>query len=205
MKKLAIATIVFSAFTASHAFAETMTDNSLSDYGYIRGALGGSQNGFSKSLDPSNPTSVKETDHTAVNISTGYVHQLKDPRFAVGGEFAYNYFSNDKVNIGTNTWTIENSSLDFAGLGIWHMSEKFDAIGKAGLSYQVADASSSLSGIGGIDGENTDWVPMLGTGIAYNFEENWTADVTVTHYFGKNNINSTGKITSYMAGISYKF
>lgn len=205
MKKLTtVAALLISTFTTSYTFADTTDNANLSpDYTYVRGALGGVHNNYSQSLTPSFANVSDESDHTAASLSVGYIHQLQmDPRFSVGGEVASNYLGSDKLRSGGQLVTIENSSLDFSGVGLWHLNQKFDVIGKAGMSYQIVDASNDALET---EGRNTDWVPMLGAGIGYNFQENWVADITITHYFGKNEVDSTGEITSYMAGVSYKF
>ncbi|WP_108651985.1 outer membrane protein [Dongshaea marina] len=196
--------------TESHlapAHYESM-DFSAKDYAYINLSAGYGENSLITDIDDGLQALGVSSDrsHLAYSAAAGFIHNL-NADFGLGGEAAYNQLDELKAQ----GYDLNNRSIDLAMVAMFHASKSWDIFFKGGASYQYAKLKHESTGW---SDTNNSWVPMAGFGVGYNLTQNIAFNLTVNHYFGKDdlvnsqreiNSDATGKVTSYLAGVRFKF
>lgn len=97
---------------------------------------------------------------------------------------------------------IKPQAVDLVILSFLPISEKFNAYSKVGIAYLDVSATASISGVKS-SVEDNDIRPAYGLGLTYNFQENWTADLSWTRVHGEGGRLENSTLTAL--GIAYHF
>ncbi|WP_108652750.1 outer membrane beta-barrel protein [Dongshaea marina] len=202
MKKLLIASMVAATVAASGAaFAQDTSNSGAQDTNtsgssikpmgpYVKGELGWADQDSSGD----NMLSGRTNSDLGGRVAAGYNFDL-NPKVSVAPEIGYGYYGKGSKD-GTDA---KYHALDLSGVGTYHLNEKIDLFGKAGMAYKSVDFEH------GSWTETSDdyngWTPLVGVGAGYNLTPQLQAQVTYTHMFE----HQSYALDSVMAGLKYNF
>lgn len=130
----------------------------------------------------------------------------------ISAEMGYTYLP--KINLkdqNTDKGSFNNGDLktyliDLFAKGKFSVGSGVDLYGKVGGAYMAMDSFSYTNNSGSVTYKKVDngskVLPALGAGATYNFDQNISADLGYTRYFGVSDFQS---IDFFFAGINYKF
>ena len=128
-------------------------------------------------------TSKKEDDQNlAGRIAIGYNYDISST-FGLGAEVGYGYYGETRyAKEAFLNGNYKATAWDLLAVGTWHITNKWDLIGKGGLAYEtLRDDDDQLLDFG----DHADKVvPMIALGTAYNITPNFAATLTYYHLFG---------------------
>ncbi|MCL9782423.1 outer membrane beta-barrel protein [Vibrio sp. S4M6] len=191
-KCVALATILSVAGTAS-AFAGNI---------YVDGGVGVASTKVAGQII-SQDSMTKS--HLSGGVAVGYQQELND-KWDAGAELGYSYFGTISNNVGSDELKFQSSSIDLAGVGTYHIDEKWAVFGKGGVAYMMSKVTDSQGVLSGED--SNEYKPLLGAGVRYSIDEQLSLQGTYTHYFGDNSNTSNNYapvVNNFLVGVHYTF
>lgn len=134
---------------------------------------------------------------TASSIAYGF---SVDKNFGV--EVGYVNFGKVDIADAVTAVSIKNQSFYLAGVGTLALTDAFSVYGKLGATSNRFEGSIASPTVTGSVRE-TKTRPLLGVGLAYNFNKDFAATLEYQH-FGKA-LNENFKLSTLTVGIKYGF
>jgi opacity protein-like surface antigen len=206
--------ILLGSFAAAMAFSGAAFASAPGFY--VGGQLGWSNTNPSSSDVTGTYPGFGNTVTSASSSGTGFAWGLNtgyqfDQNWAA--ELGYTRFANTSytyrgtaagVPFVNGTASYNQDAWSVVGKGILPFDNGFGVYGKLGVAYvRASSITATLAGITANSGNQNAWRPTAGVGVKYDFNQNVSADVSVTRIFKGGNL--TNDSDTAMVGVAYNF
>jgi len=155
-------------------------------------------------------TVTPKKDKYLADIHADYLWPVADV-FQLGGQVGYSYYGKYKLTSNNGSASSKISALNLQLVGQWNI-QQFFVQARVGEGYFHSSNSNSISDTS-YDIKNT-WAPVAGLSAGYFFTDNFSAEISYDHTFGKNyssaadldrNNNKVPTMNSVGVGLTYSF